>query len=131
MKLLHALAHDDDSVTAFPRQQCAPHLMQIIEGVVIGSAAGAAVATGDEAGYSTMSGPGVAGRGSLSAGNSRSELLVGADGSAAVDVVAAVKALDVLVAVSRVDQQLLTGVKEYPGEQQGSRAFAYAMVLQC
>jgi hypothetical protein len=120
MQLLHALAHDDDSVTAFPRQQCAPHLMQIIKGVAIGSTAGAAVATGGEAGYSTMSGAGQAGRGSLSAGNSRNELLLGADGSAAVDVVAAVKALDVLAAVSRVDQQLLTGVKEYPGAQQGS-----------
>jgi hypothetical protein len=119
MKLLHALAHDDDTVGAFPRQQCAAILMQIVEGAAASCTSSSsdlpAAGAGAAAGYSTLSGAGQVGRGSLSAGSSRSELLLGADGSAALDVVAAVKALDVLVAVSRMDPQLLAGVKEYPG----------------
>lgn len=120
MKLLHALAHDDDTVTSFPRQQCAAYLMQVVEGAAVDTAGSAAAteAAGTAAGYSTQSGgAGQAGRGSISAGSSRSELL-GADGSAALDVVGAVKALDVLAAVSRIDPQLLAGVKEYPGGQE-------------
>jgi hypothetical protein len=135
MKLLHALAHDDDTVTAFPRQQCAAYLMQIVEGAATGTTPNSEAAGGSAAGYSTLSGAGQAGhRGSLSAGSSRSELLLGADGSAALDVVAAVKALDVLVAVSRVDPQLLAGVKEYPGGAYKSAycgvSYMYAVLWQ-
>lgn len=127
MKLLHALAHDDSTAAEFPKQQTAAYLMQVVEGTPLryGPGVSAAAATAADCGS------GQPARDCLTGTSSRNDLAAGSGGGDA-DVSSAVKALEVLVAASRVGTQLLTGVKVYPGGRVAGRlSSAYAGMMGC
>lgn len=103
MKLLQCLAANDQTRAAFPRLNCAAHIMQVIEGMRSGNAA-LSTAGPEEHGIALC-------RPGLSGVSTRLDLA-----AETADATAAARALEVLLALCMADPAVLTEVKQYPGD---------------
>lgn len=104
------MAADEHNRAAFPRHDCAAYLMQVLEGMQAGNTAVSNPGDDPAAGSEAAKGVGLAGT------SSRGDLAAGLIDAHGVDVGAAVRVLDVLLALCKADPAVLSEVKQYPGE---------------